>query len=86
VDFEVDTVLTGEPFSLTTSHRGHVVVTGQHPLREGWYATMIELDGEPVALAEAATKRAAAETHFLAVLEIEHPTRLGWVIAANPSA
>jgi hypothetical protein len=83
VDFEVDTVLTGEPFSLTTSHRGRVVVTGRHPLRAGWYATMVELDGEPVALAETASKRAAAEVHFLAVLEIEHPTRLGWAIASG---
>lgn len=86
MSFEVDTILTGEPFSLTTNHRGHVVVTGKHPLRDGWYATMVELEGEPVALAEAASKRAAAEAHFLAILELEHPTRWGWVVAANPSA
>jgi hypothetical protein len=80
VEFEVDTVLTGEPFSLTTNHRGRVVITGRHPLRAGWYATVVEHDGEPIALAEMRTKRSAAEAHFLAVIELEHPSRWGWAI------
>lgn len=80
MQFEVDTVLTGKPFSLTTHHRGRVVTTAAHPLRPGWFATIVEHEGEPVALAESGTKRRAAETHFLAIIELERPSRLGWAM------
>ena len=80
MQFEVDTILTGQPFSLTTTHRGRVVTTAAHPLRSGWFATLVEHEGEPVALAESGTKRRAAESHFLAVIELERPSRWGWAI------